>query len=572
MRFLSLSSSRALHLLTFSLLAAGLLTGSGCGWRTGLDTYADGSIPGRDGGAFDGGRDAGLDVGPIVCRTAADCSDGRLCNGVEECARGTCRPGVPFACDDGVSCTLDSCDDRVGCVFDPNAGICGPGLRCDPFAGCVPDGGGCRSDDECDDGNPCNGVERCDPEPGLCVGGDPIACPSDPVDCTVELCDPFLGCTQRIDNSRCPAGSLCNPMVGCTRVDCASDGACNDGEPCNGEERCVAGACQGGMPLVCDDGVECTTERCQPFAGCVSTVNRENCADGVDNDCNGLVDCEDFACSGLPTCGMCTPVAPIEFRCTDGRDDDCDGLFDCGDSDCRSDPACGGCMPVADREFFCGDGRDDDCDGFVDCMDFDCTGSPECGCVPTAMREVRCGDGLDDDCDGLTDCADMDCAGPGCGCMPSSMTETNCRNRVDEDCDGLLDCADPECASRPVCMGACVPSGANEIGVAQCTNGRDDDCDGRLDCADPDCRPFGAGAECCNGADDNGDGNIDEVTCFCRNTADCAGVGTYEQVCWNESYSVCAPDCRRYGADAFCRMFTPDLPRCSRMTGECLFR
>lgn len=566
------SVSRVARTSLLSSLAVGLIVASGCGWRTGLDNYDDGSIPGRDGGALDGGRDAGIDVGPIVCRTPADCSDGRLCNGVEECVGGTCRPGTPFMCDDGVGCTLDSCDDRVGCVFDPNDGICGPGARCDAFVGCIPGGGGCRFDEECNDGDVCNGEERCAPDSGLCVGGDPIACPLDPFECTVERCDADFGCIVSIDNTLCPPGTLCNVMAGCIAIDCGSDAACDDGDPCNGRETCSAGRCRAGAPLNCDDGNACTMDRCQAFAGCVSTVGREACFDMLDNDCNGLTDCEDPVCRSLPACVMCTPVAPIEFRCTDGRDDDCDGLFDCADPECGSDPSCGGCMPIADSEVFCSDGGDDDCDGFFDCMDFDCTGRPECGCVPIAMREVRCGDGLDDDCDGNIDCADSDCAGPACGCVPTAMTETNCRNRIDEDCDGRIDCADPDCSGRPICMGACVPTGANEIGVAQCTNGRDDDCDGRLDCADPDCRPFGTDSECCNGIDDNGDGNVDEVTCFCRNSADCVGVGTFEQVCWNESYSICAPDCRRYGADAFCRMFTPDLPRCSRMTGECIFR
>mgnify|MGYP000256496234 CR=1 FL=1 len=36
-------------------------------------------------------------------------------------------------------------------------------------------GNACRTDDECDDGEPCNGEERCHPERGRCVGGTPLA-------------------------------------------------------------------------------------------------------------------------------------------------------------------------------------------------------------------------------------------------------------------------------------------------------------------------------------------------------------------------------------------------------------
>jgi hypothetical protein len=59
--------------------------------------------------------------------TAVQCDDNNACNGVETCdpAFG-CQIGVTPICDDGDSCTADSCDPLVGCVNTafPNAGVC----------------------------------------------------------------------------------------------------------------------------------------------------------------------------------------------------------------------------------------------------------------------------------------------------------------------------------------------------------------------------------------------------------------------------------------------------------------
>ena len=48
------------------------------------------------------------------------------------------------------------------------------------------------------------------------------------------------------------------------------------------------------------------------------------------------------------------------------------------------------------------------------------------------------------------------------------------------------------------------------------------------------------------------------------------GVGDLDQVCWEATFSVCAPRCNFYGGDTFCRMYLPDLPRCNAVTGECV--
>ncbi len=51
----------------------------------------------------------------------------------------------------------------------------------------------------------------------------------------------------------------------------------------------------------------------------------EQCGNGVDDDRDGLIDCEDADCAGVGECGE---------NCENNRDDDGDGLVDCLDADC----------------------------------------------------------------------------------------------------------------------------------------------------------------------------------------------------------------------------------------------
>lgn len=343
---------------------------AGCGVSTGLDLYEDGGFPSRrDGGPMrvDGGRDAGP---PSRCDSADDCDDGLVCNGAEFCAGDRCGPGRPVLCDDGISCTVDACVEGAGsCTSRPDDSRCDFGLRCDPFRDCVPVTMGCGSDFECDDGDLCNGSERCDF--GTCVPGSGIVCPVDFIDCTIESCDPLLGCTSVADSSLCPIGEICVPTRGCARVACMSEFDCNDGDPCNGNERCdlASNLCRAGMPLRCDDGSACTIDRCIPFSGCTSSVETERCTDGRDNDCNGLTDCADGTCRSMPICGMCAIDETSLDECTDGLDGDCDGVSDCADPGCTAFPGqVDECCNFADDngngfvdEFTCSCGTDVDC-------------------------------------------------------------------------------------------------------------------------------------------------------------------------------------------------------------------
>ena len=68
------------------------------------------------------------------------------------------------------------------------------------------------------------------------------------------------------------------------------------------------------------------------------------CKDGIDNDCDGTLDCAETACSTLYvcTCGPSTPEdGTLPASCLDGKDNDCDHLTDCEETtDCAFTSNC----------------------------------------------------------------------------------------------------------------------------------------------------------------------------------------------------------------------------------------
>ena len=233
------------------------------------------------------------------------------------------------------------------------------------------------------------------------------------------------------DTVKDDTGPECRDMVDCPE-DC-TDGIDNDG---NGAVDCDDEACAEECAEVCDDGVDndedgaidCADEDCVEDEACL-----ENCTDGVDNDLDGAVDCADEDCDG---------ECPEE--CTDGRDNDGDGAIDCADEDCD-----GSCPED------CTDGRDNDGDSLTDCEDIDC--EAECA--------EDCTDGIDNDGDGAIDCADDECDGD---------CPEDCTDGRDNDGDSLIDCEDGDCEADPSCF-------------EDCTDGIDNDGDGLTDCYDDEC-------------------------------------------------------------------------------------
>ncbi len=107
------------------------------------------------------------------CTSDAQCSDGLFCNGAETCNLGTgvCESGTAPNCNDGVSCTNDSCNESTdSCDNAPDDSACDNGLFCDGVETCNASTG-CQ-----DNADPCSGGQTCNESTDTCEGGG--SCPT----------------------------------------------------------------------------------------------------------------------------------------------------------------------------------------------------------------------------------------------------------------------------------------------------------------------------------------------------------------------------------------------------------
>lgn len=317
------------------------------------------------------------------------------------------------------------------------------------------------------------------------------------------------------------------------RVQCASDADCDNGLFCDGPETCRAGVCGAGAAPVCDDGVECTRDRCsEATRACVYTAadaDADGHADANCQDADGVIlgdDCDDGDPGRFP--------GNVEVCDAQGHDEDCDastiGMRDvdadtyvdamcCNGETCGSD--CDDMNPnVHPSQAEVCDGFDNNCDGVADegllemmVRDADgdhvgdadgtfvavCPGTggyePEAADCDDGNRRVNpninelCSDGVDNDCDG-----EVDETGP-----PSTWYR-------DVDGDDFGDDAVQTIVSCEVQAGYTLfPHDCNDLNplvnpdAVEVCNGRDDDCNGDADFL------ISAG----NGEDDDRDGFAD---------------------------------------------------------------
>jgi hypothetical protein len=222
------------------------------------------------------------------------------------------------------------------------------------------------------------------PEDNTCTGG--YWC-TDHFECTSNLCIEGI-CTNpcKFDNSQCPLGSRC-------LIDSQWSSLAEDDYP--DLDRNEWGIC------LCRKA-EIDTSACDEE--CTRTNHGPSCL--TDDDCTETGE-RCFWIGGTTGCKCC--IVPFE-ACDNGIDDDSDGDIDCDDTDCFDDPDC------VDVETDCGNNEDDDGDGFRDCDDCDCLEEPAC-----TGREC-CNNGEDDDNNGSTDCDDDECKlEPPCFIPPQSM-------------------------------------------------------------------------------------------------------------------------------------------------------
>ena len=284
----------------------------------------------------------------------------------------------------------------------------------------------------------------------------------------------------------------------CLDVFCGDPGPCAEGEctSCRG----TSGTCQAATAELVPLG---TALSCPPPTCLAEEDVEKRCADGVDDDCNGLIDCADQACDGIPcnrpgfTCQGGECLCNTREICTDGVNNDCDALVDCEDDECIGE-VCNdlgmrcieGICAACDSDFeVCDNGVDDDCDGLVDCQDPDCCENHRCD-------GQRCGSGNNAMCcNGSCQRIDQPGRCGGCDIQCPWNTETMSRRaclRVTGDPD------QPEptwlCYCKDNCLGGL--ECRRRFDVPRCNCSDDEECGPGLQCrrTGPDrhnwCRPF----------------------------------------------------------------------------------
>jgi len=149
-----------------------------------------------------------------ACAVNADCDDANVCT-TDTCTAGACSHVSNNPCDDGNACTANACNPQTGqCEFPPI--VCNDNNTCtddscDPGSGCVYTP---NDNNVCSDNSVCTTPDIC--QGGVCVGQNPVVCPSDGNICTTEACNPATGQCESNNNTN----------------------ACDDGNPCTTGDQC----------------------------------------------------------------------------------------------------------------------------------------------------------------------------------------------------------------------------------------------------------------------------------------------------------------------------------------------
>lgn len=468
----------------------------------------------------------------IKCSSDTDCFPGYICLNNGLCAQ---------KCGEDSDCESGQCLDNGVCTQK-----CGEDADCYPGYICLEDG---VCSQKCDDDSSCNSGERCRIITSTSFA-DVLACI--PVhqsycrpcrrdqDCNPYEHDDAMSYCVEWENGR---GSFC-------ATPCAESQTCPDGGVCNavnldGEMLSLCQPAEVDSHMVCECDEEAIAERAttdcfisNEFGSCTgqltcdasgktecdARIPSEETCNGVDDDCDGVIDNEDATgCTHWYEDTDGDHYGSVNSRCLCAPDQSftAENSDDCDDTQPDVNPRA--------RER-CNTTFDDNCDGQHNERDaLGCTnhyidqdgdgfgaGQAVCLCDPEEPYEVKDSGDCDDQRASVNPSAPEVCDGE----------DTNCDGDPDLsfgdlDQDMIADCVDPDDDGDavPDLLDNCprVPNSAQENsdddGLGDVC---DDDDDGDGDPDVTDCEPtnrlvFTQNTERCNGFDDNCDGEIDPV-------------------------------------------------------------
>ncbi len=388
-------SPRRILALPFLALLMGLpLAGCDCGNQKVSITLKKEGDPCAGDDQCETGLCNGTPKGSPVCRKS--CTAG--CNFADICtSAGSPDGGTRFVCvpDEGGLCA--SCNGPSECAYWAD--------QCVKVDGKSVCGRDCSFDGQCPTGYVCSdppdvsgkpAPRQCVPKTGTCEctpahAGAKRSCSNSNAlgTCTgLESCDPdagWTGCTAHV-----PEKEICNGL----------DDNCNGKVDERSDE--VPNPAAGIAPITCGQGA-CFVSIAGCFDGgvpvCVPKAPRSEACNGLDDDCDGTIDngfpgLNQACTAGLGRCqasgttvcrgdGLgtaCTAVAGVPAgEVCNGIDDDCNGLVDdkgsqtCGQGVCQvtmslcADGGAGACVPDQSKKTTetC-NGLDDNCNGVVD--------------------------------------------------------------------------------------------------------------------------------------------------------------------------------------------------------------
>ncbi len=297
---------------------------------------------------------------------------------------------------------------------------------------------------------------------------------------------------------------------------------------------------------------------------CQITANGQEICDGVDNNCNGLIDegfdfeSDVFHCGG---CGNACQFANAGASCSEGRcaPAACNAGF--VDLDKAPQNGCEYACTLSNGSVEVCDGKDNDCNGNTDEVD------PLAGkaCFPPGLAGCNAGTGV---CAGGCALGIWACLPGGLVCQNAKLPEPDLCDGSDNNCDGQID-EDFNLQSDPRWCGACgnacnLPNAINGCAQAQCKvafckAGYVDLDQLPANGCEYACTPDGP--EVCDGKDNDCNGKTDETdpglrfppTNFCVQVGECGkGGGSSTRYPGAATYPVCTTTAGLEKPDWYC--------------------